>query len=182
MGSSIGRVLFMVIGGFAVVAISFFATMQILDYWLAPQDPNANVIHVVDATYGLACKDFASPSGRPNLVKIGNVTAALTQRLRQSQDDLLVRRRRGAARRPGQRLQQGLCRQLALRQRPEGASVLSDAGSERPIGSAQLSGAVSTGARSYLRAGRTIGAHEGPSVASVTMRCYDWRRKAQGDE
>ena len=50
MGSSIGRVLLMVIGGFAVVAISFFATMQILDYWLTPQDPNANVIHVVDAT------------------------------------------------------------------------------------------------------------------------------------
>jgi hypothetical protein len=36
MRSSIGRVLLMVIGGFAVVAISFFATMQILDYWLTP--------------------------------------------------------------------------------------------------------------------------------------------------
>ena len=78
MGSSIGRVLLMAIGGFAVVAISFFATMQIIDYWLTPQDPNANVIHVVDATYGLACKDFAPVSGRPNLVKAGNVTAALT--------------------------------------------------------------------------------------------------------
>ena len=78
MGSSIGRVLLMVIGGFAVVAISFFATMQVLDYWLAPPDPNANVIHVVDATYGLACKDFTPPSGRPNQVKVGNVTAALT--------------------------------------------------------------------------------------------------------
>jgi len=52
--------------------------MQILDYWLTPQDPNANVIHVVDATYGLACKDFTPPSGRSNLVKVGNVTAALT--------------------------------------------------------------------------------------------------------
>jgi hypothetical protein len=78
MRSSGGRVLLTVIGGFAVVAISFFATMQILDYWLTPPDPNANVIHVVDATYGLACKDFTPPSGRPNLVKIGNVTAALT--------------------------------------------------------------------------------------------------------
>jgi len=78
MGSSIGRVLFMVIGGFAVVAISFYATMQILDYWLTPQDPNANVIHVVDATYGLACKDFVPPPGHANLVKVGNVTAALT--------------------------------------------------------------------------------------------------------
>jgi hypothetical protein len=78
MRSSIGRVLLMVIGGFAVVAISFFATMQILDSWLTPQDSNASVIHVVDATYGLACKDFAPPSGRPNLVKVGNFTAALT--------------------------------------------------------------------------------------------------------
>jgi hypothetical protein len=78
MGSSIGRVLLMVIGGFAVVAISFFATMHILDYWLSPQDPNASVIHVVDATYGLACKDFAPPSGKPNLVKVGNATTALT--------------------------------------------------------------------------------------------------------
>ena len=79
MRSSVGRVLLMVIGGFAVVAISFFATMQMLDYWLAPPDPNANVIHVVDASYGLACKDFAPTSGRPNQVKIGNVTAALAR-------------------------------------------------------------------------------------------------------
>ena len=78
MRSSIGRVLFMMIGGFAVVAISFFATMQILDYWLTPPDPNASVIHVADATYGLACKDFVPPNGRPNLVKPGNVTAALS--------------------------------------------------------------------------------------------------------
>ena len=78
MGSSIGRVLLMVIGGFAVVTISFFATMHILDYWLTPPDPNASVIHVVDATYGLACKDFVPPSGKPNLVRVGNFTALLT--------------------------------------------------------------------------------------------------------
>jgi hypothetical protein len=77
MRSSIGRGLLMVIGGFAVVAISFFATVQILDYWQTPQDPTSSVIHVVDATYGLACKDFASPAGKPNRVKVGNVTAAL---------------------------------------------------------------------------------------------------------
>jgi hypothetical protein len=77
MRSSIGRTLLRVTGGLLVVATSFFATMQILDYWLTPQDPTANVIHVVDATYGLACKDFVLPSGRPNLVQVGNVTAAL---------------------------------------------------------------------------------------------------------
>ena len=51
-------VLLRVFGGIAVVAISFFATMQILDYWFTAQDPNASVIHVVDATYGLACREF----------------------------------------------------------------------------------------------------------------------------
>ena len=78
MGSSIGRVLLMVIGGIAVVAVSFFATMRILDYWLTPLDPNASVIYVVNATYGQTCRDFVPPSGRPNLVKVGNFTAALT--------------------------------------------------------------------------------------------------------
>jgi hypothetical protein len=70
-------VLLRVFGGIAVVAISFFATMQILD-WLTPEDPDASVIHVVGATYGLACKNFVLPSGQPNLVKDGNATAALT--------------------------------------------------------------------------------------------------------
>ena len=135
MRSLIGRGLLMVIGGFAVVAISFFATMQILDSWLAPHDPNASVIHVVEATYGFACKDFVPPFGKPNMVKLGNVTAA-------SQVDLLVRRRRGADRRPGRRLRQGLRRQLALLQRPEGPSVLSATGGARPIGAAQLSGTL----------------------------------------
>jgi hypothetical protein len=78
MSSSIGRVLLVMIGCFAVVAISFYATMQILDHWLTPQDPSASVIHVVDGTYGLACKDFVPPPGHENLVKVGNVTAALT--------------------------------------------------------------------------------------------------------
>jgi hypothetical protein len=36
------------------------------------------VIHVVDANYGLTCKDFVPPSGRPNLVQVGNATAVLT--------------------------------------------------------------------------------------------------------
>jgi hypothetical protein len=79
MRSSVGRVLVKVAGGLAVVAISFFATMQLLDYWLTPPDPNASVIHVVEATYGLSCKDFTPPPGHANLVKVGNATAALAQ-------------------------------------------------------------------------------------------------------
>ena len=69
----------MVAGGVVVVAISFFATMRFMDYWLTPPDPNASVIHVVEATYGLSCKDFTPPPGHTNLVKAGNATAALTK-------------------------------------------------------------------------------------------------------
>lgn len=79
MRSSVGRVVVMVAGGLAVVAISFFATMQFMNYWLTPPDPNASVIHVVEATYGLSCKDFTPPPGHANLVKVGNATAALAQ-------------------------------------------------------------------------------------------------------
>jgi hypothetical protein len=50
MRLSFGRVLVMVAGGLAVVAISFFATMQFMNYWLTPPDPNASLIHVVEAT------------------------------------------------------------------------------------------------------------------------------------
>jgi hypothetical protein len=69
----------MVAGGFAVVAISFFATMRFMDYWLTPPDPSASVIHVVEATYGQSCKDFTPPPGHTNQVKVGNATAALTK-------------------------------------------------------------------------------------------------------
>jgi hypothetical protein len=79
MRSSAGRILLVVGGGFAVVAISFFVTMQFMDYWLTPPDPNASVIHVVEATYGQSCKDFTPPPGHANLVKAGNATAALAQ-------------------------------------------------------------------------------------------------------
>ena len=79
MPSSAGRVLIIVAGGLAVVAISFFGTMEFMDYWLTPPDPNASVIHVVEATYGQSCKDFTPPPGHTNLVKAGNATAALAQ-------------------------------------------------------------------------------------------------------
>ena len=66
-------------GGVIVVATSFFATMQLLDYWLTPSDPNESAIHVVEATYGLSCKDFAEELPRVNRVKLGNATKALMQ-------------------------------------------------------------------------------------------------------
>jgi hypothetical protein len=77
--SSIVRILLPIMGGLIVVATSFFATMQILDYWLTPPDPNTSVIHVVEATYGLSCKDFTPPAGYTNLVKVGNVTETVAK-------------------------------------------------------------------------------------------------------
>ena len=111
-------VLLRVFGGIAVVAISFFATMQILD-WLTPQDPNASVIHVVDATYGLACKNFVLPSGQPNLVKDGNATALLIGACDNAKTTCIFTVDAAQTQRSGQRLRQGLYRHLALRQRPE---------------------------------------------------------------
>ena len=79
MRSSMGRILGNVLGALLVVATSFFVTMKFLDYWLAPSDPNASVIHVVAATYGLACEHFVPAPGKTNTAKFGNVTAALTK-------------------------------------------------------------------------------------------------------
>jgi hypothetical protein len=79
MRSSIGRILLAVIGSLVIVTTSFFVTLKLLDYWLTPADPTALVIHVVDATYGLSCKDFTPEAPHTNVVKAGNATAALAQ-------------------------------------------------------------------------------------------------------
>jgi len=75
----ITRILLVGIISLAVVAVSFFVTMQLLDFWLAPDDPNANVIHVVEATYGLSCKDFTPPPGHSNQVTLGNATTIVAK-------------------------------------------------------------------------------------------------------
>jgi hypothetical protein len=77
--SPLVRILLAVIGGFAVVAISFIVTLEILDYWDTPADPQASVIHVVEGTYGINCKDFVPQAPHVNLVKAGNATAVLAQ-------------------------------------------------------------------------------------------------------
>ena len=79
MRSSAVRILFIAIACLGVVAISFFVTLSLMDYWLTPPDPNASVIHVAEATYGLSCKDFTPPPGHANQVEIGNATAAVAK-------------------------------------------------------------------------------------------------------
>lgn len=70
--SSVGRILLQVVGGVCVVLISFWVALQIMDYWIPPQ--NAVEIRVVEATYGLNCRDFKPPEGRANRVAKGNAT------------------------------------------------------------------------------------------------------------
>jgi len=62
----------------AVVAASFWSTIGILHYWSAPQDPNANLIHIVEATYGDNCQGFVTPARYPNTARPGNATAAVS--------------------------------------------------------------------------------------------------------
>jgi hypothetical protein len=77
MRSTVGRVLIALFGGFAVVAASFGGAMAILHYGLAPHDPDASVIHVVQATYGDNCRNYVTPAQFPNWARPGNVTAAV---------------------------------------------------------------------------------------------------------
>ena len=79
MKSPFGRILIRVVAGLAIVAASFWSTLLIMNYWSKPEDPNANRIHVTEATYGNSCKDVAPPDGHPNLVKPGNATAAVSE-------------------------------------------------------------------------------------------------------
>jgi hypothetical protein len=64
-------------GGVMVVAACFWSTRAILHYWSAPTDPNADVIHVVEATYGDNCQTFVTPDRYPNFAKPGNASAAV---------------------------------------------------------------------------------------------------------
>ncbi len=79
MRSAVGRILLQLTGGLAVVAGSFWITLKVLGYSSMALDPNAAVIHVIEATYGKNCQNFVPRSGRANLVKPGNATAAVAQ-------------------------------------------------------------------------------------------------------
>jgi hypothetical protein len=77
MRSTASRILVAVSSGFAVVALSFGATMALLHSRVTPQDANATVIHVAEATYGDNCQSYVTPAQFPNWARPGNVTAAV---------------------------------------------------------------------------------------------------------
>jgi hypothetical protein len=63
----------------AVALASFWLTLKIMDNSATPADPNADLIQVTEATYGMNCQGSAGPGGRANLVKAGNATAAIAK-------------------------------------------------------------------------------------------------------
>jgi hypothetical protein len=74
---SIGGILLRILGGVAVVVVSFWGSLQLMNEWFPPL--NAGEIRVVEATYGLSCRDFKSPDGRVNTVGKGNATGAVKE-------------------------------------------------------------------------------------------------------
>ena len=79
MASTAGRTMLKLTAGTAVLLGSFWLTLEILDYWATPEDPNADLIAVTEATYGMNCRGPVAGSGRVNDVKAGNATAAVAE-------------------------------------------------------------------------------------------------------
>src|SRR6266850_1372222 len=76
MSSNVSRTLFNVVAGLAVLLASFWATLKFIDYRATPVDPDADLIVVTEATYGMSCLGSAAPG---NWVKPGNVTAPVAK-------------------------------------------------------------------------------------------------------
>jgi hypothetical protein len=79
MPAKFGRTLFNIMGALAVTLASFWLTLKILDYFITPEDPNADLIEVTEATYGMNCQGSAGPGGKVNRVQVGNATAAIAK-------------------------------------------------------------------------------------------------------
>jgi hypothetical protein len=73
------RTLLKVTAAVAVVLASFWLTMKLLDYLATPEDPNADLIEITEATYGMNCQGSVGPGGRVNQVQAGNATAAVSK-------------------------------------------------------------------------------------------------------
>jgi hypothetical protein len=75
MRSAIGRTLVPLMGGLFVIVALFLATTKFMLIWATPRDLNANMLHIVEATYGKNCQGFVPSREHTNLVKPGNATA-----------------------------------------------------------------------------------------------------------
>jgi hypothetical protein len=79
MPAALGRTLLVVMAAAAVVLASFWLTLKFLDYLATPADPDADLIAVTEATYGMNCQGSVGPGGRVNQVQAGNATAAISK-------------------------------------------------------------------------------------------------------
>jgi hypothetical protein len=77
MPATLGRTLLYIMAALAVALASFWLTLKILDYLATPEDPNADLIEVTEATYGMNCQGSKGSGGQVNLVKAGNATAPI---------------------------------------------------------------------------------------------------------
>ena len=61
-----------------VMAASSWVTLQALNYWDADADTSPDgVITIVEATYGMSCREFQAPPPHANRVRPGNATKAV---------------------------------------------------------------------------------------------------------
>jgi hypothetical protein len=76
MRSAICQTLVALIGGLFVIVALFLATTEIAHIWATPRDLNANMLRIVEATYGKNCQGFVPLRKQTNIVKPGNATVA----------------------------------------------------------------------------------------------------------
>jgi hypothetical protein len=65
------------IAGLFALAVSFWLTLRLVDIVTASTEPDADLIKVTQATYGLSCQS-APWSRQTSQVKLGNVTDAIS--------------------------------------------------------------------------------------------------------
>jgi hypothetical protein len=80
MPLSLGRTTFIPAVAVAIVAGSFFVTLNVLDYLSVPSHVSAGVIHIVSATYGKNCDGFTTSTRSVVQIKNGNATGPVSKR------------------------------------------------------------------------------------------------------
>jgi hypothetical protein len=75
MPQSVLEKIFTLLGAALIVAFSFFGALLVMDSFDSLQDPEANLIHITEATYGINCQGFKTPAGQVAQVKVGNATS-----------------------------------------------------------------------------------------------------------
>jgi hypothetical protein len=68
---------FRLLAGLGTAVAAFWITLQLLDLW--SDAPDQNVIHVMEATYGMNCVGWVVPGGGQNRVRKGNATSEVSE-------------------------------------------------------------------------------------------------------